>query len=295
MSERSVIDELQALRREVEELRGVSRAGREMLQQLRQEASLFRHVVQASPVFFLALDARGFVRVANDALLAALGVERESFVGRDFLEILRRSADHRDLYPEMDFSVSNQTAGVRVHRLVDHQGRVLMVEWHGMPVRSDKGLYEYYFAIRIDVTERERTMLALEESQRRLHTLLSNLPGMAYRCANDDRWTMEFVSQGAELLTGWSSAALIGNAQASFADLILPEERERVWEEVQGALNRREPFRITYQIRCAQGEIKRVWEQGQGVFDPCGQLLALEGFITDITGLRDLEERGSGS
>ncbi|MCG8696824.1 MAG: hypothetical protein MI922_02125, partial [Bacteroidales bacterium] len=36
----------------------------------------------------------------------------------------------------------------------------------------------------------------LEESERRLKRLMSNLPGMAYRCLNDDNWTMEFVSEG---------------------------------------------------------------------------------------------------
>ncbi len=40
------------------------------------------------------------------------------------------------------------------------------------------------------------TQESLRESQRMLSTLIGNLPGMAYRCLNDENWTMEFISEG---------------------------------------------------------------------------------------------------
>jgi PAS domain-containing protein len=36
-----------------------------------------------------------------------------------------------------------------------------------------------------EIAERRRVEAALQESQRSLSTLLSNLPGMVYRCRND--------------------------------------------------------------------------------------------------------------
>lgn len=41
-----------------------------------------------------------------------------------------------------------------------------------------------------------------EESERRFSTLVESLPGMAYRCENDRRWTMRYVSRAAQQLTG---------------------------------------------------------------------------------------------
>jgi two-component system, sensor histidine kinase and response regulator len=123
----------------------------------------------------------------------------------------------------------------------------------------------------------------LRENERRLLTLMSNLPGMAYRCRNERDWRMEFVSEGCVELTGYAPEDIILNRTISYAELIHPDDAERIWEEVQSATQQRRPYRFEYRIRSATGGEKWVWEQGRAVFDPTGAVLALEGFITDIT------------
>ncbi|MGD1992806.1 MAG: GAF domain-containing protein, partial [Anaerolineae bacterium] len=133
-----------------------------------------------------------------------------------------------------------------------------------------------------DATERHTAKKALEESQRILSTLISNLPGMAYRSRNDRRWTMHFVSEGSLDLTGYRPDELIENRIVSYGDLIHQEDREMVWNSVQAAVAERRPFQMTYRIVTPDGE-KWVWEQGRGVYSDDGALLALEGFITDVS------------
>lgn len=136
---------------------------------------------------------------------------------------------------------------------------------------------------------RRRAEEALSESQRALSTLMSNLPGMAYRSKNDPRWTLEFVSDGCCELTGYQADELLMNSAISFAELIHPDDRDFVWNEVQEALKERRPFRLMYRIKSRQG-VKWVWEQGQGIFEHGGKLQALEGFISDITERKLAEE-----
>ena len=145
--------------------------------------------------------------------------------------------------------------------------------------------------------DRRQVAHALEEDQRRLATLMSNLPGMVYRCGNDANWTMSFVSEGAAALTGYSADTFVQNGLA-YVDLIHPDDRALVRDGVEAALERREPFCLTYRIRTKDGEEKWVWEQGCGVYGGDGCLLYLEGFITDISerkqaelALRESEER----
>jgi len=148
--------------------------------------------------------------------------------------------------------------------------------------------------VTVDATERKLAEEALRESERRLSTLMDNLPGMAYRCRNDPDRTMEFVSEGSLDLTGYLPDELIGNRRVAYGALIHPDDRNLVWEAVQAGLKEDRSFRVSYRIVTPEGE-KWVWEQGRGVSAPGGEVVALEGFVTDITervsAQRNLEQR----
>ncbi|WP_439026534.1 PAS domain S-box protein [Haloarchaeobius sp. DT45] len=146
-------------------------------------------------------------------------------------------------------------------------------------------------ANRIERTvEAHRAKHALAESERKYSTLISNVPGMVYRCRNDRDWTMSFVSEGCRELTGYESEALESGAVSFGRDVIHPDDREEVWESVQASLETTEPFELTYRIRTEDGSRKWVSEQGRGVFDG-DELVAIEGVITDVTELKEREHR----
>ena len=157
-------------------------------------------------------------------------------------------------------------------------------------------------AARLDAVERKMALLERQrlaedgarESHRTLATLISNLPGIVYRCRNDRAWTMEFMSGGCLDLTGYSAEEFV-SGQVDYGSIIHPDDREQVWEAVQNGVGQRRAYRATYRVRTRQGEERWLWEQGQGVYDCDGELVALEGFVTDLTALRrtqsELEER----
>ncbi|MCC7576926.1 MAG: PAS domain S-box protein, partial [Methanomethylovorans sp.] len=130
----------------------------------------------------------------------------------------------------------------------------------------------------------------LAENERSYAMLLSNLPGMVYRCENDRDWTMRFVSEGCYKLTGYGPEAILNNRYISFNDLITPENRERLWQKWQEVLARKGTFEDEYTITTASGEVKWVWEQGNGVYDDNGELIAIEGFISDLTKQKKVQE-----
>ena len=151
--------------------------------------------------------------------------------------------------------------------------------------------HRYFTVILRDITQRVRAEETLAESERIHRTLLSNLSGMAYRCRNDKDWTMAVVSEGCEALTGYPPEDLLDNRCLSFNSLIHPDDRQRVWDQFQKSLEMRGHCSSEYRIRTAGGEEKWVWDQAQGIRGTGGELLAIEGFITDITERKRATER----
>lgn len=121
------------------------------------------------------------------------------------------------------------------------------------------------------------------ESERKYSTLIGNLPGMAYRCRNDENWSMELISAGCYDLTGYKPDEIIENRVKSYNDLIFPEDRMLVWNTIQEQVREKLAFEITYRITTKSGLLRWVWERGIGVFSENHELIALEGFVTDVT------------
>jgi PAS domain S-box-containing protein len=141
-----------------------------------------------------------------------------------------------------------------------------------------------------DATERARAEHALRESERRLNTLIANLPGAVYRCRADGNWTIEFLSDGYFALTGWPSSEWIGQSGHRHWELIHPEDRQNEYDRVREAIAKKCSYQVEYRLYTASGEEKWAWEQGVGIFSESGELEAIEGFTTDITDRKRVEK-----
>ena len=141
-----------------------------------------------------------------------------------------------------------------------------------------------------EITGKKKLEDELAESERKLSTLMDTLPGMVYRCANDKDWTTLFVSKGSLRLTGYQAHDIIGNNKIAFNNIIHPDDRKNVWDDVQLYLSAKKRYQLVYRIITALGETKWVHEQGTGIYSPEGNLLFLEGFISDITKRREADE-----
>jgi diguanylate cyclase (GGDEF)-like protein/PAS domain S-box-containing protein len=175
-------------------------------------------------------------------------------------------------------------------RFIRPDGSIVWVNMTMAPLTLEKEGGNHV-CIMEDFTEQKKIEEELQKSEKSMAMLLSNLPGMAYRCKFDRDWTMLFVSEGCDELTGYKPESLLNNNEISFNSLINVEYREFLWEKWNRVLKDRVVFREEYYITTATGEKKWVFEQGRGVYKENGEVEAIEGLIIDISIQKEREEQ----
>lgn len=194
---------------------------------------------------------------------------------------------HPEDQPLVEARLNSLTQGKRTNcqieaRLIAKNGDSYWVEIRAKATSSIRNESSSVIGTLTDISRMKTTEASLRANRHSLSTLLSNIPGMIYRCKNDRNWSFEFASDGCLEVTGYEPYEMVGAPNFSFMQIIHPDDRSRAWDLVQQQVAKQEKFQLVYRIITRSGKVKWVWEQGRGVYSSSGELLALEGFITDI-------------
>ena len=124
-----------------------------------------------------------------------------------------------------------------------------------------------------------------------IESVASRLNGFFYRCQNDAGYTMLFMTDGIERLTGYPVSEFINNRVRTFTSTVAPSDVPLVDKAVGEAVERRDKWEIDYRLVKRDGKPIWIHESGAGIFDDNGQLLFLEGVCIDISPQKLQEEK----
>ncbi len=271
--------------------RGVGGISRDITQRkqtemiVTQERDRAQTYFEIAPIVFIALDQDDVVTLINRTGCETLGLPRDEIVGKCWNEEFVPQQDQEGVYRVIEGIYNGTISETETHEngILTARNEIRQIEWRNSLLRDVNGTVTGMLSAGVDVTELRKTIEALRESERSKSVLLSNLPGMAYRCAYDRSWTIYFASSGCFELTGYLPEEFIDNRVLSFNDIICPEYREPVWTDSLEHLSSIESNRFEYEIFTASGERKWVLDINQGIPDESGKIVALEGIIIDIT------------
>lgn len=140
-----------------------------------------------------------------------------------------------------------------------------------------------------NITEQKLAERQLQESEYKFRLLAENIPGVVYLSRNDATYSMIYLNDEVEALTGYTSAEFLTN-KINFVQLYHSDDVEQINANVAKAVEVKEKFHIQYRIQHRSGEWRWIDEVGVGIFSD-NTLMGLEGFLRDITDQKNSDEK----
>src|SRR5262245_59829847 len=176
------------------------------------------------------------------------------------------------------------------HRIRHKDGSVRWIWARGHGVFAPDGSLRFIEGLNLDMTRQKQAEEALRESEQRWRSLTETLPQLVWSATLDG--TCDYFSSQWTEYTGVAEADLLG---WRWLETLHPDDREptrRFWlDSVAG----HHSYDIEYRVRRRDGEYRWFKTRGVPICDTGGKIVKWFGTCTDITELRDSEERFRGT
>lgn len=122
----------------------------------------------------------------------------------------------------------------------------------------------------------------LREREQQYRSLISNMPGITFRCELAPPWRTIFISDAVLRLTGWKAEDYMAE-RIHLGDVIHPGDMARIDKQLHDALINKRSLHCEYRITHRNGAEHWVSETSCGVYDDTGKPVWIDGVIIDIT------------
>jgi len=215
----------------------------------------------------------------NDSYERLTGLKREKIIGKTVLEVI---PDLEKYWIDTFCNVALTGNSIQYENFVQALGK-----YYYTSVYSPK---KGQFAVILDdITEKKEKEQQLIQKENEKTRIISNRPGVSYKCKFNDSWTMLVMSEVCESLTGYTTSELLYDSVISFNDLIVPKYRQYLMKQWIKSRELGQPCNVEYELVKKDGSIIWICEQGVTFFE--SDQWFIEGFLMDITDRKLSEEK----
>lgn len=259
----------------------------ELENQLKQNQALLKEILETNNVIVVQLDLNGNVVLVNKAIETFTGYTQEEIIGKNWFDTLVPKDKYLHVWKLFeDFKNTNTLLEHFENPILTKNGKERIISWRNSILKQDDKIIGV-LSFGIDITENIFVLDQFIDQQRSYKTLIENLPGVIYRCKNDENFTILNISARCLDLTGYSADEFL-SGKIFYGNLILDEDKENIKIQIKESIRSDKSFQVTYRIKTKDGTIKWVWEQGVALVDNSETIL--EGYIVDITEKIQAEE-----
>ena len=224
---------------------------------------------------------KGWLEV-NEALCATFGYTRDELTRMTWTELTYPEDLAPDLAQFNRMLAGEITSYAMDKRFIHKDGHLVYTRLAVSHVRKPDGSLNYVVAMVEDISERKRSELALESSEKQLRFVLegSELGFWDWNIAagkvdRNERWA---------LMLGYTHSE-IQNTVMQWTDFIYPEDREHTWDSIRAVIEGRSNMhRLEYRMLHKDGSTRWILDQASVMErDADGNPVRMCGTHTDIT------------
>ncbi len=262
---------------------------KEVEKQVKAQKELLENTLESLTHPFYVVDAEDYsIKVANSAA-RALGKAGVSTCHALTHKSPTPCNTSKHTCPMVEVKRTGKPVTVE-HIHEDSEGNPRFVEVNGYPVFDDEGNIVQMIEYSIDITERKQAEERVKQSEERIRSMVENIPGVVYRCLMDDNWTMLFISDEIERLSGYPAAGFVGDEpERSFASIMHPDDIEPIARSTLEAVGEHRPYTHEYRVIDREGVVHWVIAKGKAICDEAGTPLFLDGTVFDVTDKKGME------
>ena len=263
----------------------------------RATAELFAAVLRAATEYsIIGTDPHGAITVFNLGAERMLGYRADEVIGKPMAETIHDPTEvaHRatmlNMAPGFEVFVAAARRGeaeTREWTYLRNDGTRFPVSLTVTAMRDGSGTLAGFIGIAADITERQRSMVALQTAETKFRTLVEQLPAITYHAAFGEQCAWTYVSPQIFSLLGFSPEEWLASDSLWF-EHIHPEDRA-IPLEAETVAMRTGSFLAEYRMFTRDGELR--WFRDQAVFVPAADPKdhALYGVMMDITATKIAE------
>jgi PAS domain S-box-containing protein len=249
---------------------------------LSESEERYRNVVETQTELICRYLPDTTLTFVNDAYSRFFGKTRDQLIGTKFIQLLPEHARDAAL-SHVASLIDTPSAETYEHEVILPNGKPGWQQWIDHVVAANGHGVELQ-GIGRDITERRRAEEALLVSETRFRTMADCAPLLIWMCGPDGLCT--YLNQGWLDFTGETIEHELGTG---WTDGIFHEDYVRCMEIFQTAFDRREPLKMEYRLRRADGVFCWVYDSGTPRFSLEGEFLGYIGSCIDIADRKEAE------
>ena len=250
-------------------------------EELAEQRSFLRQVIDLNPNFVFAKDGEGRFTLVNQAIAAAYGTSVEALLGKTDADF-NPNKEEVEWFRRDDLEVINtlKEKFIPEEMITDAGGQVRWLQTIKRPIVSQDGTANQVLGIATDITAHKQAESALRHSEERFRQIAESIREVFWITEPRDN-KLVYISPAYEEIWGRPCGTL-SEMSRTWLDTIHPEDHERLIEATLTVQSGGD-YDLEYRIVRPDGEVRWVRDRAFPITNESGEVYRVAGVVDDVT------------